>query len=75
MTNQVNITKIDIQKIINECNGNLFLNLDTDVMIDTHHGTFYALFTPKTYIFCANAAALKTTLEIFTNSFPLPTYA
>ena len=51
MTNQVNTTKIDIQKIINECNGNVFLNLDTDGKTDTHDGPFYVLFTPKTYIF------------------------
>ena len=50
MTNQVNITKIDIQEIINECNSNAFLNLDTDGMTDTHHGPFYVLFAPKTYI-------------------------
>ena len=48
MTNQVNITKIDIQKIINECNGNVFLNLDTYGTNVTHHGSFYVLFTPKT---------------------------
>ena len=69
-TNQVNTTKIDIKKIINECNGNVFLNLYTDGMTDTHHGPFYALFTPKTYIFCANAIALKTTFGKCCKQFP-----
>ena len=70
MTNQVNTNKIDIQKIINECDHNAFLKLDTDGMTDTHHGPFYALFTPKTYIFCANAVALKTTFGKRCNQFP-----
>ena len=70
MTNQVNITKIDIQKIINECNGNVFLNLDTDGKTDTHNGPFYVLFKPKTFIFCINLDALKTTFGNCCKQFP-----
>ena len=62
MTNNVNTNNVDIQKIIDESNSDAFFKLDTDVKTNTHHGLFYILSTPKTFIFCANAGALKTIL-------------
>ena len=70
MTKIVNINNIDIQKIIEESDGNAFLNIDTDGKTDTHLGPFYVLFTPKTFIFCTNADNLKTTFEKCCKQFP-----
>ena len=63
MTNNINISKVYIQKIIDKSNGNAFLNLNTDSMTDTLRGPFCVLFTPKRYIFFTNAVALKTTFR------------
>ena len=70
MTNNANINNVNIQKIIDESDGNAFLNLNTDGKTDTHLGLLYILFTPKTYIFCTNADALNTTFGKCYKQFP-----
>ena len=70
MTNQVNMNKDKIKTIVNKSNGNAFLNLSTNGKTDAQQGPFYVLFTPKTYIFCTNANALKTAFGNCCKQFP-----
>ena len=47
MTNQVDIDKDKIEKIVSESNGNAFLNLNTDGKADAQQVQFYVFFCPK----------------------------
>ena len=58
MANQVDIDKYKIVKIVDESNGKVFLNLNTNGKADVQHGLFYVLLTPKTFIFCASDTEL-----------------
>ena len=70
MTNQVNIDKDKIKKIISESNSKAFLNLNTNRKADAQQGPFYVLFTPKTFIFCARDIELQKTLKKCCKQFP-----
>ena len=70
MTNQVDINNNKIKKIVNESNGNAFLNLSTNGKADAQQCPFYLLFTPEIFIFCANKIELKNTFEKCCKQFP-----
>ena len=74
MTNQVNIDKDKIKKIVGERNGKAFLNLNTVGKADVQHGPFYVLFTTNAFIFFCKQYWTSKDVKSVASSYPMPAY-